>query len=109
MSRADIEHVTSANDPSCIERDINRLRRQRTKDSFVPILVGLWPADEEVLQNDRTKAEVGADYYVTSLREAVDACVEEAEKGTKARPRLVHPTPSSADKEMTRTDEPEIY
>jgi hypothetical protein len=37
VSRADVEHVTSANDPSCIERDLNRLRGQRTKDSFVTL------------------------------------------------------------------------
>jgi hypothetical protein len=37
VSRADIEHVTSANDASCIECDIGRLRGQRTKDSFVTL------------------------------------------------------------------------
>ncbi|WP_407168700.1 AI-2E family transporter [Bradyrhizobium sp. ORS 111] len=101
-----ISYLDIRGNPSHLRYLLQRLRRRANN---IPILVGLWPADEEVLQNDKTRAEVGADYYVTSLREAVDACVEEAEKGTMARPRLLHPTSSSADKEMTRTDEPEIH
>jgi hypothetical protein len=34
------------------------------------ILVGLWPSDDEVLKEERVRASIGADYYVTSLREA---------------------------------------
>src|SRR5262249_46454466 len=37
VSRADIERVTSVDDPGCIERDINRLRGERAKDSFVTL------------------------------------------------------------------------
>src|SRR5262252_7823981 len=37
VSRAHIEHVRSTNDSGCIERDINRLRGQRAKDSFVTL------------------------------------------------------------------------
>lgn len=54
------------------------LRRVRQKVPGAPILVGLWPAEEAVLRDDRLRAAVGADYYATSLREAVTACLEAA-------------------------------
>ena len=52
------------------------LRRVRQKGPSTPILVGLWPADEAVLRDDRLRAAVGADYYASTLREAVTACLE---------------------------------
>jgi hypothetical protein len=56
---------------------MRRLRRRLPK---VPILVGLWPAEDSVLKDERIKAVIGADYYTTSLRDAVNACVEAASK-----------------------------
>ena len=50
----------------------------------IPILVGLWPADEEVLHNERVRSSVGADFYVTSLREAVDTCIAEAKNDSNS-------------------------
>jgi hypothetical protein len=52
-----------------------------------PILVGLWPAEEAVLRDDRLRAAVGADYYATSLREAVTACLEAARGAEEASAR----------------------
>ena len=46
------------------------LRRLRQRLPGAPMLVGLWPAEEAVLRDDRLRAAVGADYYATSLREA---------------------------------------
>jgi len=66
------------------------LQRLRRRAPGRPILVGLWPAEDEVIKNKQVQSLVGADYYVTSLREAVDACVSEAqeagekEEGTKS-------------------------
>lgn len=60
------------------------LRRLRNRMPEVPILVGLWPADDAVLSNQSRQASLGADYYVSSLREAVILCVKNAtgeEKG----------------------------
>jgi predicted PurR-regulated permease PerM len=59
------------------------MRRVRRKLPSAAILVGLWQADDMVLTDERIKAAVGADYYTTSLREAVNACVEAA-SGVKA-------------------------
>ena len=54
------------------------LRRLRQKVGDAPILVGLWPAEEAVLTDESLRAAIGADYYVTSLREALKACLEAA-------------------------------
>jgi predicted PurR-regulated permease PerM len=63
------------------------LRRVRQKVPGAPILVGLWPAEEAVLRDDRLRAAVGADYYATSLREAVTACLEAARGAEEASAR----------------------
>ena len=43
-----------------------------------PILVGLWPAEDTVLKEERVRAVIGADHYTSSLKAAVDACLQEA-------------------------------
>jgi hypothetical protein len=54
------------------------LQRLRLRAPGLPILVGLWPVDEEVLHDDKVRSNVGADFYATSLREAVDTCIAQA-------------------------------
>jgi hypothetical protein len=56
------------------------MRRLKRKLPNAPILVGLWPSDDEVLKDERVRAIIGADYYATSLRAAVNFCVETAHK-----------------------------
>ncbi|HEX2137318.1 MAG TPA: AI-2E family transporter, partial [Microvirga sp.] len=60
------------------------LRRLRQRIPHAPILVGLWPADEAILKDEKLRAAVGADYYVTSLREAVICCLRAATERAKA-------------------------
>ncbi len=55
------------------------LRRVRQRLPNASILVGLWPSDELALRDERVRAAVGADYYASSLRDAVTACVEAAD------------------------------
>ena len=51
------------------------VRRLRVHAPSVRIVVGLWPASsDELVDRERLEA-IGGDLYVTSLREAVDACV----------------------------------
>ena len=52
------------------------LRRIRQRVPGAPILVGLWPEEEAVLHDDRLRVAIGADYYATTLRGAVNACLE---------------------------------
>ena len=51
------------------------MRRLRQRVPSAPILVGLWQADAAVLGDERLRATVGADHYVTTLRETVNACL----------------------------------
>jgi predicted PurR-regulated permease PerM len=54
------------------------LRRLRQRLPAARLLVGLWPAEQAILTDDRLRAAVGADVYASSLREAVEACLEAA-------------------------------
>jgi predicted PurR-regulated permease PerM len=59
------------------------LRRMHKRLPDVPILVGLWPAEEAILKDEALRASVGADVYVTTLREAVLGCLEVATRPAK--------------------------
>lgn len=54
------------------------LRRLRRRLPAARLLVGLWPVEQAILTDDRLRAAVGADAYTSSLREAVEACLEAA-------------------------------
>jgi predicted PurR-regulated permease PerM len=54
------------------------LRRLRQRLPAARLVVGLWPAEQAILTDDRLRAAVGADVYTSSLREAVEACLEAA-------------------------------
>ncbi len=56
------------------------IRRLRHRVPGVPVMVGLWPADAEILRDERLRSALGAEYYASSLREAVEACVDEASR-----------------------------
>ena len=57
------------------------IRRLRARLAEAPILVGLWPAEDAILQDRELRQTVGADYYVSTLREAVEGCVAAARHG----------------------------
>jgi hypothetical protein len=52
------------------------VRRLRLRLPNATLLVGLWPSEEALLRDDRLRTAVGADYYTSSLREAVEACLD---------------------------------
>jgi predicted PurR-regulated permease PerM len=60
------------------------VRRLRQRIPGVPILVGLWPSEDAVLKDDRVRAVIGADYFTTSLREALETCVKVAHQKVDA-------------------------
>ena len=76
-----ISYLDISGTPSHLRYLIRRLKRKLPQ---APILVGLWPSDDEVLKEERVRAIIGADYYATSLREAVTFCVEAAHKAGEA-------------------------
>jgi predicted PurR-regulated permease PerM len=49
-------------------------RRLKQKLPGSSILVGLWPENDAALTDQGMRAQIGADYYARSLREAVDMC-----------------------------------
>jgi predicted PurR-regulated permease PerM len=65
------------------------LRRLRQRLPGAPVLVGLWPAEEAVLSDRQLQKTVGADHYVSSLREAVNVCLQAASERSKQLPQGV--------------------
>jgi predicted PurR-regulated permease PerM len=68
-----IVFVGISGSPVHLRYTVRRLRGRLPK---LPILVGLWPA--ETPTDDRLRAAIEADRYITSLREAVAECLEQA-------------------------------
>jgi len=60
-----ISYLDISGSPSHLRYPMRRLRR-RLPDA--PILVGLWPSEDDALRDDRVRAVIGTDYYSTSLR-----------------------------------------
>jgi predicted PurR-regulated permease PerM len=54
------------------------LRRLRTRFPGLPLLVGIWPSEDPIRADQRLRAVVGADFYASSLREAVSLCLDVA-------------------------------
>jgi len=54
------------------------LQRLRLRVPGARLLVGLWPADDPVLRDPELRRTVGADLYVNTLHQAVDACLTAA-------------------------------
>ncbi|WP_336491179.1 AI-2E family transporter [Methylobacterium nigriterrae] len=75
-----ISYLDITGSPAHLRYLLERLR-QRSPD--IPILVGLWPVGERVLTDAALGRELGADIYVSSLREGVEACLE----AVRASPR----------------------
>ena len=68
------------------------VRRIRSRLPGTTIVVGLWPEGDPILEDrDRQKA-VGADHYVTSLRDAVTACLKTAQQASVGEPRSTEGT-----------------
>jgi hypothetical protein len=68
------------------------LRRLKQK-AKAPTLVGLWPAEDAVLKSETMRATLGANYYVSSLRDAVVQCLKVA-TGEEKLPDPANNTPA---------------
>jgi predicted PurR-regulated permease PerM len=75
-----ISYLEISGNPAHLRYLIRRLRQRLPE---APILVGLWSADDDVLTDEKLRAAVGADYYVTSLREGLRSCLEAARKAAE--------------------------
>jgi len=72
-----ISYLDISGNPAHLRYLLQRLRQRLPEATF---LVGLWPADDAVLTDQALRTRIGADHYVTSLREAVTSVVAEAHK-----------------------------
>jgi len=61
------------------------LRRLRQRLPSAGLLVITWPSDHLLLSDDAMRTSLGADQYLSSLRQAVDACLRAAEKRTPSK------------------------
>jgi len=75
-----VSYLEISGNPSHLRYLLGRLRSRLPGR---PILVGLWPAEDAVLSNEATRRTIGSDYYVSSLHDAVEACLTEARKQTE--------------------------
>ena len=81
MAMVCISCLELSGSPSHLRYLLRRLR-QHLPSVDVPVLIGFWPDGEEILHDERRRVAVGADYYTSSLRDAVDACLEVAQKAS---------------------------
>ena len=72
-----ISYLEISGSPAALHYLVRRLRKRMPE---ARILVGLWPSEDAVLKDERVQAVVGADHYTTSLREALETCVEAAHR-----------------------------
>ncbi len=54
------------------------IRRIKQRFPATSVLVGIWPADDPFLQDLASRQAAGADFYVSSLREALNICLAAA-------------------------------
>jgi hypothetical protein len=70
------------------------VRRIRERLPGVAVLIGFWAADDPFLHSQTARREVGADHYVSSLREALNTCLGGARR-TPAIMRHSRPIPEA--------------
>ena len=79
-----ISYLEISGSPTALHYLVRRLREHIPG---VRILVGLWPAEDSATDDEHIRSAVGADDYASSLREAVDACVEAAHAAAGTQPQ----------------------
>ena len=63
------------------------LKRLRQRVGDARLLVALWPSDHPAMSDQKVRAALSADEYVTSLRDAVNACLKAAQEAAAAYKR----------------------
>ena len=67
------------------------LRRLRKRLPEAQFLVGLWPSQDQILKDTHLRQMVSADYYVSTLHEAVEVCLAMAHQTARQNPEIVTP------------------
>jgi predicted PurR-regulated permease PerM len=74
--------------PAHLRYLLRRLREHLPDARFV---VGLWPVEDPILRDPNLAQTVGADYYVSTLHEAVEACFAAAHQSVREKDRSLSP------------------
>ncbi|RAI58628.1 AI-2E family transporter [Roseicella frigidaeris] len=82
------------------------LRRLRERLPDRPVLVGLWPEGEPVLRDRQLQVALGTDQVATTLREAVQACLQVARQSDAAPPAAPSSAPRAAPPAAPLADPP---
>ncbi len=85
-----VSYIEASGSPSPLRYMMRRLRQRLPG---APILVGLWHADGALLGDERLRAMVGADHYVTTLRDTVNACLAAAHAASETA-QVAAPAPA---------------
>ena len=78
VAMACVSYLDLSGSPAHLRYLMQRLRQRLPRG--VPLLVGLWPAQDAALRDRDVQRSIGADYFTSSLAEAVTSCVEAARK-----------------------------
>jgi hypothetical protein len=84
------------------------LKRLRQRVGDARLLVALWPSDHPVMSDQKVRAALSADEYVTSLRDAVNACLKAAQDAAAAYKRGATTT-SGNERPKTEGRPPETF
>jgi predicted PurR-regulated permease PerM len=76
-----IPYLDITGGPAHLRFLIRRLRQRLPRAS---VLVGIWAAGDAFLRDQASRRVTGADYYVSSLREALNACLAAAHSPARA-------------------------
>jgi len=95
-----ISYLEIRGNPSHLRYLLRRLHQRLPR---VPVLVGLWPAEDEVLKDAQLRTTIGATYYTTTLHDAVQACLQAAQEAG-GRTRVSEP-PAAAEQHGPRAVE----
>ncbi|HEX4766053.1 MAG TPA: AI-2E family transporter [Lichenihabitans sp.] len=96
-----ISYLEIADSPTHLHYLLRRLRR---KAPGLPLLVGLWPMEDEPAGDTRARQVIGADHYTHSMKEAVEACLAEAHRGAGTPARDAPPVAPEAVQAATPAD-----
>lgn len=76
-----ISYLDISGSPAHLRYLIQRLRQRLPRGT--PILVGLWPSQDSTLKDKSAQRSIGADYFTSSLSEAVSSCAEAAHRASE--------------------------
>ena len=71
-----VSYLDIAGSPAHLRYLIRRLHDRLPKGA--PVMVGLWPSEDRTLSDAQVQHQIGANYFVSSLEDAVNACVTAA-------------------------------